>query len=182
MFVILKRIALCCGALSAALAAGYHFTRNALLRLAALPLWLCFYHCYMRLFVSNVCNAKMHNHADYNRRWYQVADWEMKLYQKLGIRHWKDKMPTYDPSTFDSKLHTKDEIAQTMCQSERVHEANALLSFAPLFFTRWTGGFALNLLASAGTALVDLMLAAMQRYNRCRIVRILNRKAQRAKL
>lgn len=178
MFVILKRIGLCCGALAAALASGYHFTRLAWMRLTAIPLWLYFYHCYMRLFVSNVCNALMHNHADYNKRWYQVADWEMRLYKKMGIRHWKDKMPTYDPSTFDSKKHTKDEIAQTMCQSERVHEANAVLSFVPLLLIHWTGGFWLSLTVSVCTALVDLMLVAMQRYNRCRIVRILNHKAR----
>lgn len=39
-------------------------------------------------------------------------------------------MPTYRPDWFDPRLHSWKEIAQTMCQSEVVHEIIAVLSFA----------------------------------------------------
>lgn len=50
-------------------------------------------------------------------------------------------MPTYDQALFDPKLHSWEEIAKAVCQAELVHEVNIAVSFVPLFFAIWVGGF-----------------------------------------
>ena len=41
------------------------------------------YHFIIRLLVGVVVDKIMQNKADYQKRWYQVSDFEMKLYQKM---------------------------------------------------------------------------------------------------
>ena len=55
------------------------------------------YHFIMRWVVAFIYNSIMHNRADYRKRWYQVSKSEMKLYEKLRVKKWKNRMPTYNP-------------------------------------------------------------------------------------
>ncbi len=134
------------------------------------------YHFGMRLFVGAVVNSVMHNHADYNAPWFCPRKWETKLYQMLRIKCWKQKMPTYNPELFDGKKHTMSEIAQAMCQAEIVHEIIVLLSFLPLLAVNYVGAFPVFLITSLLSALFDLSFVMIQRYNRPRIVRILEKQ------
>lgn len=130
------------------------------------------YHFGMRLLVGLLYNVGMRNRADYTKKWYQIHSWEKKLYQFLRVKVWKNKMPTYNPQTFSTQTHTWDEIAQTMCQSELVHETNVLLSFLPLIASLWFDSFAVFFITSLCGALFDLLFVMMQRYNRERVLRI----------
>jgi hypothetical protein len=85
-------------------------------------------------------------------------------------------MPTYDSSLFDPALHTWDEIAQAMCQSELVHEWNALLSFLPLLAAIRFGAFWVFLITSLLSAGYDLLFVAMQRFNRPRVLRMIQKR------
>ena len=76
------------------------------------------------------------------------------------------------PEAFSVRNHTWDEIAQTMCQSELVHETNMILSFIPLTASKWFGSFYVFLITSVGGAVFDLLFVIMQRYNRARITKI----------
>ena len=71
------------------------------------------YHFIMRWVVAFIYNSIMHNRADYRKHWYQVSKSEMKLYEKLRVKKWKNCMPTYNPSLFDPRQHTWEEIAQS---------------------------------------------------------------------
>lgn len=101
-----------------------------------LPLAITFgttsYHVVMRLLVGLAFRAGMQNQADYKKQWYQVDKYEMAFYEKLNIKSWKHRMPTYDRTLFDPQIHTWAEIAQAMCQAELIHETIALLSFLPI--------------------------------------------------
>ena len=81
-------------------------------------------------------------------------------------------MPSYNPEIFSNKKHTWDEIAQSMCQSELVHETNIILSFVPLIASIYFGSFCVFLITSVCGAVFDLLFVIMQRYNRPRIVKI----------
>ena len=59
------------------------------------------YHFIIRLLVGVVVDKIMQNKADYRKRWYKVSDFEMKLYQKIKVKKWKNHMPTFNPDTFD---------------------------------------------------------------------------------
>ena len=130
------------------------------------------YHLGIRLLVGLFYNTIMKNHADYTKKWYQIHSWENKLYQLLKVKTWKDRMPSYNPEIFSNKKHTWDEIAQSMCQSELVHETNIILSFVPLIASIYFGSFCVFLITSVCGAVFDLLFVIMQRYNRPRIVKI----------
>ncbi len=119
------------------------------------------------------------NRADLNRRWYQPRPWEGKLYRALRVKSWKDHMPTFYPDKFSPEKHTWEEIAQTMCQSELVHETNILMSFLPLAAAIPFGAFWVFFLTSLGGALFDLSLVILQRYNRPRVLRLAQRRSPR---
>lgn len=118
----------------------------------------------------------MQNKADYEKRWYRVGKLEMAIYEKLKVNKWKGKMPTYDRTLFDPRIHTWDEIAQSTCQAELIHETIALLSFLPIVEGIRFGAFPVFIVTSALAASFDLMLVMMQRYNRQRIINLLKRK------
>ena len=109
--------------LTATIATGILYKRTSLeiLLTLAITFGTITYHFIMRWAVAFIYNSIMHNRADYRKRWYQVSKFEMKLYEKLRVKKWKNHMPTYNPSLFDPRQHTLDEIAQATCQAELGH-------------------------------------------------------------
>ena len=141
------------------------------------------YHFIMRLLVGLAFSAVMHNRADYTKRRYRVSATEAAIYEKLKVNKWKSGMPTYDPTLFDPRIHTWEEIAQATCQAECVHETIAVLSFLPVAAGIWFDAYPVFILTSVAAAVFDLMLVMMQRYNRQRIAKLLERrKAKRQKV
>ena len=133
------------------------------------------YHFWIRLLTGFLFNCTMKNRADYRKSWYQLQSWEIRLYDALRVKKWKKFMPTYDNSLFDLSKHSLDEIAQAMCQSELVHETITVFSLMPILFSIWFGAFWVFFITSVLGALFDLMLVIIQRYNRPRIVKIIDK-------
>ena len=133
------------------------------------------YHFIIRLMVGVVVDMIMHNKADYHKKWYQVSDIEMKLYQKMKVKKWKNKMPTYNADIFDVSKHSWDEIIQATCQSELVHEINVAISFVPIIASVWFGAFWVFFITSVLSACVESMFVIMQRYNRPRVIRMIEK-------
>ena len=131
------------------------------------------YHLVMRLLVGFVVNLFLHNRVNYHRRWFQVSYTEHKIYKKLNAKKWKGKMPTFEPSLFDTKLHSWDEIAQAMCQAELVHEVIIVLSFVPIFAAIPFGALWVFIITSVLAAGFDAMFVILQRYNRPRIIKLI---------
>ena len=142
----------------------------------AITFGTCFYHFAMRLLVGHLLDRIMQNKADYRKARYQLQPFEVRLYRFIKVKKWKGKMPTYDPSCFDPKLHSWDEIAQAMCQAEIVHEVIVVFSFIPLFFAIPFGSFGVFLITSLLAAMYDLCFVMMQRFNRPRILKILEKE------
>ncbi len=109
----------------------------------------------------------------YLQHWYQVSKSEMKLYEKLRVKKWKNCMPTYNPSLFDPRQHTWEEIAQVTCQAELGHETIVVLSFVPILAGHWLGGYPAFIITSILAAMFDMMFVIMQRYNRQRILKLI---------
>lgn len=138
------------------------------------PIWLSLaitfgtitYHIVMRLLVGLVFLTVMRNKADYRKRWYQVGKLEMAVYEKLKVKKWKFKMPTYNLTLFDPRLHTWSEIAQAMCQAELIHETIAGCSFLPIVAGVWFGVYPAFIITSVLAAVFDMLFVIMQRYNR----------------
>ena len=160
----------------AAVFTGLYFNNCGWALSFAITFGTFFYHFAMRLLVGHLVNHIMRNKADYHKPRYQLRPFEAKLYKWLKVKKWKGSMPTYDPSVFDPKLHSWDEIAQAMCQAEIVHEVIAVLSFLPLFAAIPFGTFPVFLLTSLLAAAYDLSFVIMQRYNRPRILRFIDKE------
>ncbi len=131
------------------------------------------YHLIMRLLVGLAFRLLLGNGADPSRPWFTVGEREIRLYERLRVKAWKRLVPTYRPEDFDPKLHSWREIASASCASELVHETIAVLSLAPIACTAFWGEAAVFITTSLLAAAVDLVFAAVQRYNRPRLMRLI---------
>ena len=66
-----------------------------------------------------------------------------------------------------------------MCQAECVHETNIVLSFLPIFAVHWFGAAPVFIATSVCAAMIDLAFVIIQRYNRPRIVSLMQRLEKR---
>ena len=179
MAKIVKGIAAFSLAATVILAISYKVTSSGILLPLAITSGTIAYHFVMRLMVGLAFHATMRNKADYRKRWYQVSKREMAVYEKLKVKQWNRRMPTYDPALFDPRLHTWEEIVQAMCQAELVHETIAVLSFLPILAGIWFGEYPVFIVTSVLSAACDMVFVIMQRYNRQRVTKLLNRKSVR---
>lgn len=154
---------------------AYRVTELAILLPVAITLGTFSYHFLMRLIVGYGIDAVYHNRMNYHRKWFQHRKWEKEFYKKLKVKSWKDKMPSYDADTFSFELHSMEEIAMAMCQSEVVHEIIVVLSFVPLIFSVWFESFGVFLITSILAAGFDMIFVVIQRYNRPRLLKILDK-------
>lgn len=153
----------------------YRFTPLGWLLSCAITFGTTFYHFAMRLIVGYL----IPNAFDHRSAWFQPKAFEMKLYQKLQVKKWKDRMPTYDPRLFSITDNTLDTIVRNMCQAEVVHEVIILCSFLPLLFSLIWDSFFVFFITSVLAAAVDTLFVIMQRYNRPRLVRLMNKQNSR---
>lgn len=143
------------------------------------PAWITFattcYHFVMRLAVGTCVDRIMKNRANCNAPWFIQHSWEPSVYKLLQVKKWKKHFPTYDPSLFDTRLHSIEEIAQATCQAEVIHEVIAALSFLPLLAAIPFGSFPIFLITSLAAACFDTVFVIMQRYNRPRLLKLIRK-------
>lgn len=105
-----------------------------------------------------------------------------KLYEKIGIKKWKDKVPDMSKilKTLMPKRVTADGgakqfslLAQETCVAELVHGALAVLSLGILTFWRdiWAAVF-----LTVYNVFGNLLFIIIQRYNRPRLIRLASRE------
>ena len=66
-----------------------------------------------------------------------------------------------------------------MCQAELVHETIMVFSFLPIIASVWFESIGVFVITSIVSALIDLIFVIIQRYNRPRIIRILQKNANK---
>ena len=118
---------------------------------------------------------------DPNRRFFTVSDWEMRVFRKIGLPKWKDRLPQFNPE-FD-KRHLKsgrdtaylDRFLFITCRAE-VSLTFCLLSADR---TAWLIRYAVIALA---IQLANLPFAWIQRYNRKRLLSVRKRLSLRIEI
>ena len=150
-------------------------TNNAFAEVVTITVGVTLYHFAMRLAVGSVVNAIMKNNADHKSVWFREKSFERRLYKLLRVRRWKKYIPTYSPDTFDAGKKTVKEIVGATCQAEIVHELIMALSLLPIALIPFLGGAAALIITSALSMLVDSAFVILQRYNRPKIVRVMER-------
>ena len=154
-----------------------------------------FWHCALYLAVIGLASSAA---ALLPRRWFhadrfpfrpQRWEHEGKIYEKLAVQRWKDKLP--DMSRFLPWLTQKqvsasisaaqaERLVQETCVSELVHDILAILTFGCVWI--WPGwGLWLSI---AYVLIGHLPYIVIQRYNRPRLARmhaLLKAREERAK-
>ena len=64
-----------------------------------------------------------------------------------------------------------------MCQAELIHKTIAALSLLPVIAGLWFGAYPVFTITSTLAATCDMMFVIMQRYNRQRIMKLLERES-----
>lgn len=150
----------------------YYESRHAVLLSVAISFGTTAYHFAMRLAVGAIVPKTTNYDFDYHSFWFQSRTWEPAVYQKLRVKEWKGKLPTYDPDQFSLKTNTLHRIIQNMCGAEIVHELIMVLSFIPLAAVPILGALPVFLVTSILASGFDGLFVIAQRYNRPRLVRI----------
>ncbi|MGN0529087.1 MAG: hypothetical protein ACI4IE_08130 [Eubacterium sp.] len=132
------------------------------------------YHFLMRLAVGFLVPHSFH----YTDKFFTEKAFEKPLYKSLKVKKWKRFMPSYNPDSYSIKndVRSLETIADTTCRNEIIHLVICLLSFVPVSFTAFFGAAAVFIITSVLSCMLDMIFVIMQRYNRPRLVKIINRK------
>lgn len=132
------------------------------------------YHFVMRLAVGFLVPHSFH----YNEKFFTEKAFEKPLYKALNVKKWKRFMPSYNPDSYLIKndFRSLEAIADTTCRNEVIHLVICLLSFVPIIFTVFFGAAAVFIITSVLSCMFDMIFVIIQRFNRPRLLKIINRK------
>ena len=133
------------------------------------------YHFWLRIIMGNVSKL-FKKHLTYNKYWFKERKFEKRIYKILRVKKWKGKVLTYNPELFSLKDYSLQEIANTMCKVETDHWINEIISISTLLFACIWGKFWIFLLTAIIAMIFDAQFIVIQRYNRPRIVKILEKR------
>ena len=148
---------------------------NKTILLTGIVTFTIMYHFWVRIIMGNVSKL-FKKHINYKQNWFKERKFEKKLYKFLRVKDWKDKALTYNPESFSLKEHSLEEIANTMAKSEIDHWINEAISLSTLLFIILWGLFWAFLISAIIAMIFDSQFIIIQRYNRPRIVKLLERK------
>lgn len=138
------------------------------------------YHFWVRIIMGNVSKL-FKKHINYKQWWFKERKFEKKLYKFLRVKAWKGKALTYNPESFSLKEHSLEEIVNTMTKSEVDHWINEVISLSTLLFAIPWGGFWAFFISAIFSMIFDSQFIIIQRYNRPRIVKILENRNTKLK-
>lgn len=157
------------------LGTAYYLTKTQALYSIAITVGTTFYHFAMRLVVGYIIDIKFHNHMDYTKKWFRERKFEPKIYNMIGIKKWKKRIPSFNPNDFLLEKHFITDIIQVTCQAEIVHEVIMVLSFVPVIFSVYFGAMEVFLITSCIAFLFDSIFVILQRYNRPRLMKLIKK-------
>lgn len=136
------------------------------------------YHFWVRIILGNVSKL-FRKHINYKQWWFKERKFEKKLYEILKVKKWKGKALTYNPEQFDLKENSLEKIVNTMTKSEVDHWINEAISISTMFFGLIWGKAWIFILTAIAAMIFDSQFIIIQRYNRPRIVKILEREERK---
>ena len=177
--LVMKSTAVLTGVLTVLLAVLYRLFPLHWILPAVISAGTACYHFSMRLLVGTIVPRLIKNKELVQHIWFQPRIWEESFYRRLRIKHWKKHVPTYAPGSFSLETNTLAQVVRNMCVSELVHETIVVFSFLPLLAAIPFGAFPVFLVTSVLSAMVDSIFILVQRYNRPRLLRILEKQERK---
>lgn len=159
---------------------GYYggYTANNIILWTGITAFTITYHFWGRIILGNVSKLFRKN-INYRQWWFKERKFEKKLYEILKVKKWKGKALTYNPEQFDLKQNSLEQIVNTMTKSEVDHWINEAISISTMFFGLIWGKTWIFVLTAIAAMIFDGQFIVIQRYNRPRIIKILEREARK---
>lgn len=149
--------------------------KNGVILWTGITAFTIMYHFWVRIIMGNVSKLFKKN-INYNQWWFKEKSFEKGLYKLLRVKEWKGKALTYNPESFSLKEHSLEEIANTMTKSEVDHWINEVISLTTILFAIPWGKLWIFLITAIIAMIFDSQFIIIQRYNRPRVLKILNNK------
>lgn len=147
--------------------------KNGMILWIGISAFTIMYHLWMRIIMGNVTKLFKIN---YKQWFFKERSFEKSLYKLLRVKKWKGKALTYNPELFSLKDYSLEEIANTMTKAETDHWINEVISLSTLLFGILWGKFWVFLVTAIAAMSFDAQFIVIQRYNRPRIVKTLERE------
>lgn len=156
---------------------GYYgeYTENDIVLWTGITAFTITYHFWGRIILGNVSKL-FRKYINYKQWWFKERKFEKKLYEILKVKKWKGKALTYNPEQFDLKQNSLEQILNTMTKSEVDHWINEAISISTMFFGLIWGETWIFVLTAIAAMIFDGQFIVIQRYNRPRIIKILERQ------
>ena len=155
--------------------------KNNIILWTGITAFTIMYHFWARIIMGNISKL-FKKYINYKQWLFKERKFEKKLYEILRVKNWKDKALTYNPESFSLKEHSLEEIANTMAKSEVDHWINEIISLSTMFFSIVWGEFWIFCITAIAAMIFDSQFIIIQRYNRPRIVKILERENKKEKV
>lgn len=136
------------------------------------------YHFWVRIIMGNVTKL-FKKYINYKQWLFKERKFEKSIYKKIKVKEWKKNALTYNPETFSLKKNSLEEIANTMAKSEIDHWINEIISISTISFSLIWGQFWLFFITAIFAMLFDSQFIIMQRYNRPRVIKLMEKKQQK---
>ena len=152
--------------------------KNTIILWTGIVSFTIMYHLWVRIIMGNVAKL-FKKHINYKQWWFKEKEFEKRIYEFLKVKKWKRKALTYNPELFSTKNYSLEEIAHTMTKVELDHWINQIISLSTLFFAIPWGAFPAFIISAIAAMIFDGQFIIIQRYNRPRVVKIIERKNKR---
>ncbi|MBQ2938097.1 MAG: hypothetical protein IJE05_04390 [Clostridia bacterium] len=149
--------------------------KNEIILWIGITAFTIMYHFWVRIIMGNVSKL-FKKHINCKQWWFKERNFEKRFYKLIRVKQWKGKALTYNPESFSLKEYSLEEIANTMSKSEVDHWINEIISLSTLLFAIPWGEFWIFLITAIAAMIFDSQFIIIQRYNRPRIVKILEKR------
>lgn len=138
------------------------------------------YHFVMRLMVGEIVTVRYKNRKfNLNSAGFRVHKFEAKLYKRLNVKKRKKNIITAKPEQFDISKNNMEDLLHNIAQAELVHRIIMVLSFVPLALIIPYGAPMVFITTSIFSCLIDLQFVMIQRYNRPRVIKLMEKQMNR---
>lgn len=132
------------------------------------------YHFIMRLIVGELITVRYRNRKfNLNSVGFRMYHFEPELYKRLKVKKWKKNIITAKPEQFDVSKNSMEAMLHNIVQAELVHRIIMVLSFVPLVLIIPYGAPIIFIMTSIFSCLIDLQFVIVQRYNRPRVIKLM---------
>lgn len=134
------------------------------------------YHFTTRLVMGSIFDGVHSSYFKPDSFRFQEMRFEKKLYKVIGVRKWKKFLPVVDEERFALKMNTYDTLIGETCRMEAMHWMNALISLASVMFSTLFRATPVFVVTAIVGVLVELALISVQRYNRPRFRKMVDKE------